>query len=84
MSLARIASDSTAVARPQSHRPPEFNLSAKRSLHSPQVLFAEMKTYKIMLPKEDKILKTFQKWKAWELLSATSYNREWQLVCYFL
>lgn len=79
MSLARIASDSTAVARPQSHRPPQFNLSAKSSLHSPQVLLSGMKRDEIMFtfhPKEDKILKTLQKSKAQELLSATLYNRK--------
>jgi len=36
------------VARPQSCRPPEFNLSANSSLHSPQVLLAGMKTDKMM------------------------------------
>lgn len=49
------------------------------SLHSPQVLLSGMKTDKTMLifhPKENKILKTFQKSKAQELLSTTSYNRE--------
>lgn len=78
-SLARIASDSTAVARPQSHRPPEFNLSAKSGLHSPQVHLPGMKTDKTVLaflPKEDKILKTFQKSEAQALLSATSYKRK--------
>lgn len=48
MSLARIASDSTAVARAQSLRPPEFNLSAKSSLHRPQALLSGMKTEKPM------------------------------------
>lgn len=91
MFLARIASDSTAVARLQSHRHPEFNLSAKGSLHSSQVLLPGMKTDKTMLtfhPKKDKNLKIFQKLKAQELLSATSerkkWKKEWQLVCYFL